>query len=244
MCQCPRMSAEKSPRMSAEKVRGCPRKKSANVRGKSPRMSANVHGKVRECPRKSPKMSTPQSAEKSRGMSANVRECPREKSAATVRERPQEIVRECPRMSASDCPPRTFADRVHECPRKSANVHLGDIFPWTYADIRGHSLTYNIMFFVYLKKVHVSPRVSAGHFFNFVRGLSRTFTDCRGLSKVHASPRDKSGLSRTFADTLSPRKSASVLRRTVLRRTFADLRGHTRTYADSNFSPILFIWKM
>ena len=205
ICQCPRMSAEKSPRMSAEKVRGCPRKKSANVRGKSPRkksanvrgksprMSANVHGKVRECPRKSPKMSTPQSAEKSRGMSANVRECPREKSAATVRERPQEIVRECPRMSASDCPPRTFADRVHECPRKSANVRLGEIFPWTYADIRGHSQTYNIMFFVYLKKVHVCPRESACVRRILFQFCSRTFADFRGLSRTAKSPRESEG---------------------------------------------------
>ena len=175
----PRMSAEKSPRMSAEKVRECPRKKSATVRGKSPRMSANVHGKVQKCPRHSPRR--------------KVGECPRMSAGKVRGNSPRTSARNSPRMSASDCPPRTFADRVHECPRKSANVRLGEIFPWTYADIRGHSQTYNIMFFVYLKKVHVCPRESACVRRILFQFCSRTFADFRGLSRTAKSPRESEG---------------------------------------------------
>ena len=130
-----------------KKVRECPRKKSADVRGKSPRMSAGKvrecprkkSANVRECPRKSPRMST----EKSKNVhatvcgekSGNVRECPREKSAATVRERPQEIVRECPRRTVRRRHSRTESTNVRESPLTSAWETFFRGHTRTYADI-------------------------------------------------------------------------------------------------------------
>ena len=109
-------------------------------------------------------------------------------------------------------------------PQKSAYVR--DSLPrtffnflWTIVDIRGHSWTGK------------NPRYSATDFFQFFvddRRQSWTFADW----KISTSPPDITGLSRTFADSLSQRWSTTVRKHTVLRQTFADFCGRSQTFAD------------
>ena len=161
-------------------------------------------------------------------------------------------VRECPRQIVRDCPRRT----VHLCPADSRNFFKS-------AKVRERPPTFHHIFFngskvrpvdcfnlnltnfPYSKIVRKSPRMSAKVCRTLFQFFSRTFADCRGLSQTVKSLRESEGHKWTFADFRGhsrtrecPRMSAKVLKPTVLRRTFADVRGLSRTFADRDFSRV------